>query len=238
MIKQAIVTKYLPATNYKGARIKATASSGSVTIPYPHHVSSNDCYKLAAMTLAKKFGWYGEWIAGGLDKGEVFVQGPGVWDDIAEEVVHSEGFALPRPFTIPADEIVLFALNTGKLHDVFCNMANNNHSIEGWEAVIKKLVLKYYQKDARVPQAHFTPSAIKAAAIEIRGRHLEMIKEEKQPTRAEVRATLHNSFGRSVYFGEYQNKDGTWAEVLDAYGQRCLFNTRTEAFAAARRIVG
>lgn len=238
MIKQAIITKYLPATNYKGSRIKATASAGSVTIPYPHAASSNDCHKLAAVALAKRLGWYGEWIAGSLDKGEVFVQTEDNYDDINEEVIHSDGFSLPRPFTIPADEIVLFAMNTGELHRTFMAHAKEGKVLFLWEHIVKVDVLRLYRKDAHVPHAHFTPTAIRAAATEIQARHLEMIEEAKQPTRAEVRAVPYTVRDRIGFRAEYQNKDGTWTEVLDAHGQRVFYPTMNAAFAAARSIVG
>jgi hypothetical protein len=33
-MRQAIVTRYLGATDYRGARVKATAYAGSVTLPW------------------------------------------------------------------------------------------------------------------------------------------------------------------------------------------------------------
>ena len=74
---QAIVTKYLPATNTKGSRIKATCDAGSVTIPYPHELSGSDCHRSAALCLITKLDWvkYGNLIGGGLPNngGYVFV---------------------------------------------------------------------------------------------------------------------------------------------------------------------
>lgn len=68
---QAIITKYLPATDYKGSRIKATCEAGSITIGYPHEVSSGQaCHRVAAEKLAAKLGWigarYGKLLGGGL----------------------------------------------------------------------------------------------------------------------------------------------------------------------------
>jgi len=72
---QAIVTKYLPATGTKGARIKATAEAGSVTISYPHELSGQDVYRAAAQALADKFKWPHKYLGAALPKnaGYVFV---------------------------------------------------------------------------------------------------------------------------------------------------------------------
>ena len=52
---QAILTKYLPATNYKGARIKASCDRGSLTVSYPYELSGADCHIFAAEKLVEKF---------------------------------------------------------------------------------------------------------------------------------------------------------------------------------------
>ena len=74
---QAIVTKYLPATNTRGSRIKATCDAGSVSISYPHELSGSDCHRAAAQALLDKLDWnkYGALIGGGLpnNAGYVFV---------------------------------------------------------------------------------------------------------------------------------------------------------------------
>lgn len=55
---QAIVTKYLPATNTKGARIKASCEAGSVTISYPHEAQRGvEAHATAMRALAAKLGW-------------------------------------------------------------------------------------------------------------------------------------------------------------------------------------
>ncbi len=54
---QAIITKFLPVTNHRGARIKASAVSGTITIPYAYEFNSEDAHRLAAIELAKKFNW-------------------------------------------------------------------------------------------------------------------------------------------------------------------------------------
>ena len=52
---QAIVTKYLPATNFKGSRIKAYCERGSITISYPDELSGDACHIAAADALVAKF---------------------------------------------------------------------------------------------------------------------------------------------------------------------------------------
>lgn len=52
---QAIVTKRLPTTNFRGSRIKASCASGSVTIPYPHELSGQAVHRAAADALVAKF---------------------------------------------------------------------------------------------------------------------------------------------------------------------------------------
>ncbi len=73
---KAITTKYLPATNTntKGSRIKAFDCDGNqVTIPYPHELSGEDCYRLAAVKLSEKMEWsWGELVGGGIKNGYVF----------------------------------------------------------------------------------------------------------------------------------------------------------------------
>lgn len=75
---QAILTKYLSATNSRGSRIKATCAAGSVTIDYPHELSGMACHAAAAKALVEKMGWgfshYGDLLGGQLPSGDyVFV---------------------------------------------------------------------------------------------------------------------------------------------------------------------
>jgi len=75
---QSILTKYIPATNMRGSRIKAYTSgkAGSLTLPYDHALNANANHMHAAYELAKKLGWRGQFIEGDLgDKvgGNVYV---------------------------------------------------------------------------------------------------------------------------------------------------------------------
>lgn len=71
---QAIQTRYLGPTNHRGARIKAWASAGSITISYPYGLSGQACHRAAAEALALKCQWdtpfYGELLGGQLENGD------------------------------------------------------------------------------------------------------------------------------------------------------------------------
>lgn len=73
---KAIVTKYLPATNYRPSRIKASDCDGnSVTIPYDSASTDGAAFAKAAVALCHKMGWTygGKLISGGMSNGYVFV---------------------------------------------------------------------------------------------------------------------------------------------------------------------
>jgi hypothetical protein len=52
---QAIQTKYLPATDSRGCRIKAKCARGSIVIPYPHELSGDETHRSAVLALATRF---------------------------------------------------------------------------------------------------------------------------------------------------------------------------------------
>jgi hypothetical protein len=55
---KAIETRYISATNYRGARIKATAEGGLyVTIPYPQEYDTEAAHRIGAYELIAKMGW-------------------------------------------------------------------------------------------------------------------------------------------------------------------------------------
>ena len=74
LIMQYISTKYLSATDTKGSRIKAKASysNESLTIPYDYSLDCEQAHAKAAMQLATKLEWNGEYASGGNDSGYVF----------------------------------------------------------------------------------------------------------------------------------------------------------------------
>lgn len=66
---QSIETKYLGPTNNRGARIKASAQAGAVTVSYDHALSVVENHDAAALALAVKLGWRGRWNGGGRANG-------------------------------------------------------------------------------------------------------------------------------------------------------------------------
>lgn len=66
-MRQAITTKYLPATNVKGSRIKASCQRSSVTLSWDDSLNIDGNHAAAAQALADKLNWGGEWL-GGFDK--------------------------------------------------------------------------------------------------------------------------------------------------------------------------
>ena len=54
---QAITIKYLPATNTKGSRFKATAAAGSITVGYDYDLNTEGNVKAAVSALLAKLGW-------------------------------------------------------------------------------------------------------------------------------------------------------------------------------------
>ena len=78
---QAITTRYLGPTNYRGARVKASAGTyrESVTIPYSYgdQRMDEDAHAAAALLLARKLGWPGRLVCGEVEAGHkvwVYVQ--------------------------------------------------------------------------------------------------------------------------------------------------------------------
>jgi hypothetical protein len=56
-----IRTRYRPATDYRGSRIKASIGPDAVTVPYDHRLSGSGNHKTAAHALATKLGLEGHW---------------------------------------------------------------------------------------------------------------------------------------------------------------------------------
>jgi len=72
-MRQAIITKYLGPTNFRGARVKATAEAGSVTVSWDYELDPPANHAVAAKMLAEKYGWPGTWHGGATAPGYVFV---------------------------------------------------------------------------------------------------------------------------------------------------------------------
>ena len=80
---QAITTKYLCPTNFKGARVKASCERGSITLSWPDELSGSDCHVWAKEQLVSRFiaedekrygtnrnPWAGETVCAQLETGE------------------------------------------------------------------------------------------------------------------------------------------------------------------------
>lgn len=52
---QAILSKFIPATNFKGSRIKVECERGSITISYPDELSGDACHVSVVDALVAKF---------------------------------------------------------------------------------------------------------------------------------------------------------------------------------------
>lgn len=63
---QAITTKFLAPTNHKGARIKASADAGHVTVDWDYSLNVEGNHKAAAKALVSHLGWSGVWHGGAL----------------------------------------------------------------------------------------------------------------------------------------------------------------------------
>lgn len=62
---QAIETRYLGPTNFRGARIKATCQAGSVTVAYAYESGGSDAaHDIAARAMIENKGWFGVWVRG------------------------------------------------------------------------------------------------------------------------------------------------------------------------------
>lgn len=66
-MRQAIITKYLGPTETKGARVKAKAYAGNITINWDDGLDVNENHYKAALALCEKLEWRaGELIGGGM----------------------------------------------------------------------------------------------------------------------------------------------------------------------------
>ena len=76
--RQTITTKFLPPTNYRNSRVKATAQAGSVTIDFDHALSIRGAHDKAAAALMAKLEWdeYASLIGGGYNSGYHYVLVP------------------------------------------------------------------------------------------------------------------------------------------------------------------
>ena len=73
IITQAIETKYLKATNVRGAHIKASALAGSLTVGYDYALNSDANHAAAARALIERLEWTGTFAQGGNAAGTGYV---------------------------------------------------------------------------------------------------------------------------------------------------------------------
>ena len=75
---QAIYTKFIGPTDFKGSRYKASCDAGSVTLEADDRLDSVDNHVRVARALIQKLGWfhddsrgdrYGRWFCGGISGG-------------------------------------------------------------------------------------------------------------------------------------------------------------------------
>ena len=92
---QAIQTKFLPCTNARGARVKAWAEAGSVTVSWNYALDIEENHKAAAEALRKKLGWthpnYGRLVGGALPAGGyafVFDRPAPLTDYVRSQIAH------------------------------------------------------------------------------------------------------------------------------------------------------
>lgn len=52
---QAIITKYIPATDTKGSRIKASCERGSIIVPFDDEYNEDAMHRKAALALVNVF---------------------------------------------------------------------------------------------------------------------------------------------------------------------------------------
>jgi hypothetical protein len=77
-VRQAIQTKWLGPTNRRGSRVKAWSDAGSKITNWDYSLGIEGNHAAAALALARKLGWEGKWIGGGLaGSGCAFVQDDG-----------------------------------------------------------------------------------------------------------------------------------------------------------------
>ena len=75
MASAYITTKFIPPTNSRGARIKATCQCGSVTVPwsYEYDTDQNHISAFRALVAKLSLDWGDSWTIGSNDTGYVFV---------------------------------------------------------------------------------------------------------------------------------------------------------------------
>lgn len=75
---QAITTKYVGPTDFRGSRVIAKTASGiKITLEWDDALNADENHFNAARALAEKMGWHGQWFGGGMDVGNCYVLADG-----------------------------------------------------------------------------------------------------------------------------------------------------------------
>lgn len=64
-MRQAILTKYIPPSANRGARIRAKAFAGEIIVPWSHEFNVEQNHERAANLLIEKMDWKDTAIVGG-----------------------------------------------------------------------------------------------------------------------------------------------------------------------------
>lgn len=74
---QAVFTKFLGPTTYRGARIRVTTGGGiTKIIPCDDRKGHLENHRLAVLKVLKELDWTGKWVAGDLKTGFAYVRVP------------------------------------------------------------------------------------------------------------------------------------------------------------------
>lgn len=69
--RQSIITRYHGPTNHRGSRVSAVSASGHrVNLHWDDALNTDGNHAAAALTLARKLGWSGDWHGGALGTGD------------------------------------------------------------------------------------------------------------------------------------------------------------------------
>lgn len=68
---QAIHTKFVPPTNTKPSRIKASYAGGSITVSWDYGLEQSENHAAAAKKLQDKLNWSGSYVGGALPDGSM-----------------------------------------------------------------------------------------------------------------------------------------------------------------------
>lgn len=75
---QAITTKYVGPTNFRGSRVIAKTASGlRITRDWDDALNIDENHLKAAQALAEQMGWTGHWFGGSMDVGNCYVLADG-----------------------------------------------------------------------------------------------------------------------------------------------------------------